>query len=160
MGSKQIKRRNYFIEKGLQFRFILNFCIAVVVTSLATVLFLYAFQEESTTVSFENLRAVAHTTTDYLVPSLIGTVLVSTVIVGLAAILLSLRISHKIAGPLYRFKKELDTIESGDLRNEFRIRKWDELQDVAASLNRTIQKLRSSIKAAKEQKGNLDHFKV
>ncbi len=180
MKSGKIRRRNYFIERGFQSRFMTQFCLVVILTSFATALALYLLNNQSTTVSFRNLRAVANTTTDYLIPALVQTVLVSTVVVGIVVMMVTLFSSHKIAGPLYRFRKGLNRIESGDLTENFHIRKEDRLQDIASSMNRMTQKLREAMTEVKKQcqmleesdhnsqieksveeiKKSLDHFKV
>jgi len=142
MEKRVNRRRNYFIEKGFQTRFILKFCLLVILGTLVTGVLLYLLSMGSTTVTFENLRATVKTTADFLFPILIQTIIVSTIVVGIATIILTLFISHKIAGPLYRFKKGLKSVSQGDFTNDFRIRKNDQLQDIALSMNEMINKLR------------------
>lgn len=51
--------------------------------------------------------------------------------------------SHKMAGPVYRIKRTLDDAQQGkiDIKTlQFRLRKKDELQDLAESLNKFLQK--------------------
>jgi methyl-accepting chemotaxis protein len=152
MDTKPINRRRiYFIEKKFQARFIIKFCILVILGSLVTGVLLYILSWRSTTVTFENLRAKVLTTADFLLPVLIQTIIVTTVVVGIATIILTLFISHKIAGPLYRFKKELGLIESGDLSRNFNIRRNDQMQDLAISMNNMINKLRDTLSGLKSQ---------
>ncbi|MCM8778350.1 MAG: methyl-accepting chemotaxis protein [Candidatus Omnitrophica bacterium] len=146
MAEKINRRRIYFIEKKFQSRFIIKFCLLVILGSLVIGVLLYLLTIGSTTVVFENLRATVKTTADFLFPLLIQTIVVTTVIISIATIILTLFISHKIAGPLYRFKKELISVGSGDLSRNFQIRKNDQLQDLALSMNEMINKLRESLK--------------
>ena len=53
----------------------------------------------------------------------------------------SIYISHKVAGPLYRFHTTLSKIETGDLRTRVRLRKGDEAKRLAARLNQTLEYL-------------------
>lgn len=148
--ERTYKRRNYFIDKNFQTRFILKFCILVFIGGLLTIAALYLLAMQSTTVSIVNSRVVARTTADFILPILIQTVAIVTIVVGLATIILTLLTSHKISGPLYRFKKVLQTLEKGDFSSEFHIRRLDQLQDLANTFN-------SMIKATKQE---LSHLKA
>ncbi|MCM8766292.1 MAG: methyl-accepting chemotaxis protein [Candidatus Omnitrophica bacterium] len=151
MVERMNRRRIYFIEKNFQTRFIVKFCLLVIFGSLVIGVLLYLLTMSSTTVSFENLRAIVKTTADFLFPLLIQTIVVTTIIVGIATIILTLFISHKIAGPLYRFKKELSSVGNGDLSKNFQIRKYDQLQDLAVSMNEMINKLRENLGELKKR---------
>jgi hypothetical protein len=58
-----------------------------------------------------------------------------TLVVGIAS-------THKIVGPLYRFRVYLAQLASGERPEPCRIRKGDELQDFCALLNRATEPLR------------------
>ena len=98
------QRRNYYIDKGFQTKFILKFCSLVALGSLLTVALIYWLARHSTTVGIADGRVAVHTTAEYLLPLLLQTVFVVLVVVSLAAIVMTLLFSHKIAGPLYRLK--------------------------------------------------------
>jgi methyl-accepting chemotaxis protein len=57
--------------------------------------------------------------------------------------------SHKVAGPLYRFRETLRKIKQGDLANNIKIRKDDFFQDLCDEVNGMITQLR----------GDLVHFR-
>ncbi|MDP3790566.1 MAG: methyl-accepting chemotaxis protein [Candidatus Omnitrophota bacterium] len=59
-------------------------------------------------------------------------------------------ISHRIAGPIYRFQKSAEAIRNGDLSVNFNIRKTDELKDTAASLEDMVESLRKDIGEVKK----------
>jgi len=143
------KRRNYFIDKEFQTKFILKFCFIIALGGLLTIGILYLLAMQSTTVSVVNSRVVVRTTADFILPLLIQTVVVVMVIVSLATVLVTLFVSHKIAGPLYRFKKVIETLAEGDFSSDFRLRKPDQLQGVADAFNGMIAKVRSEINALK-----------
>ncbi len=147
---KTYKRRIYFIEKSFQAKFILKFCALVVFGGLLTIGLLYLLAMQSTSVAFVNSRVVVRTTADFILPVLIQTVLIVTVIVGLATIAVTLFVSHKIAGPLFRFKKVMQELEGGDFSSDFHIRHLDQLQDLADTFNNTIKKIRERIQALKD----------
>jgi methyl-accepting chemotaxis protein len=149
------KRRIYFIEKSFQARFILRFCTLIVVAGLLTMGILYLFVFRSTTVSIINSRVVVRSTADFLLPLLLQTLLIVTILIGLATIVLTLLFSHKIAGPLYRFKKVIENLEQGDFSQDFHIRLNDQLKDLADKFNSMIGKTRFHIQVLKDNLKNL-----
>jgi len=144
------KRRIYFIEKSFQARFILKFCALVAIAGLLTIGILYLFALHSTTVSIVNSRVVVRTTADFILPILIQTVVIVTLVLCLATIAVTLFVSHKIAGPLYRFKKAMQALAEGNFSSDFRIRHLDQLQDLAEAFNAMIVKIRTDLKSLKD----------
>lgn len=141
-----VRRRNYFIDRKFQTKFIIEFCLLVAITVLVIMAILYILSKKATTVSFVNSRVVVQSTADFLFPILVQTVIIATAVVSVATILIVLFISHSIAGPAYRFKKVLSSLGYGDFSGECRIRRTDALQDVAGVLNETMSKIRSVLK--------------
>ena len=139
------QRKNYFIDKKFQTDFILRFCVLVVTTGVFFMALLYVLAGKATTVSFVNLRVIVQTTADFIFPLLVQTLIVSTVIVGLATIVITLFVSHRIAGPSYRFKKILNALGEGDFSLDCKVRPKDSLKDVAAALNGMISQVRSKL---------------
>ncbi|MBW2073106.1 MAG: HAMP domain-containing protein [Deltaproteobacteria bacterium] len=80
-------------------------------------------------------------TAQAILPAMIITNLV--VLVGLlaATIAVTLYVSHKIAGPLYRLARVIDTIGGGDLTVQMKLRQRDQLKDLAASINQMTANL-------------------
>jgi methyl-accepting chemotaxis protein len=152
MASNQLhnKRRNYFIDKGFQGMFILKFCLIVICSSLLTAGIMYFLGRKSTTVSILDSRVVVLGTANFLLPLLIQTALVVLVIVGIATIAVTLFFSHKIAGPLYRFRKVIEALGEGDFSLHFRIRDYDQLQNLGKELNAMIENIKIKINAVKE----------
>ena len=151
--EKRIKRHIYFIEKSFQARFIMKFCGLVVFGGLLTIGLLYLWAMKTTTVSIVNSRVVTATTANYMLPLLIQTFIIVTVVVAIATILVTLFVSHKIAGPLYRFKRVLEAMGEGDFLNQVKIRKGDQLQDLAKIFDEMIAKNRVKIKTLKADLG-------
>lgn len=139
------KRKNYLIDKKFQTNFILRFCFLVVVTGAFIMTALYALAGKATTVSFVNSRVVVQSTADFIFPLLIQTLVVSIIVVGLATIVSTLLISHRIAGPAYRFKHVLGALGKGDFSLHCKIRSKDSLQDVSAAINDMIANVRKNL---------------
>ncbi|MCK5580281.1 MAG: hypothetical protein KAJ18_03315 [Candidatus Omnitrophica bacterium] len=128
------KRVNLLIDRGFQVKFILKFCLVVIVSSLLISEMTLYLAKDATTVTVENNIVVVKPTSDFILPILGGTLLVVSVLAAIIVIVLTLLYSHKIAGPVYRLKKEIDSLEEGDLARDFHIRDKDQLQALASSL--------------------------
>jgi methyl-accepting chemotaxis protein len=144
IGSAE-RRRNYFIEKSFQARFVFKFCTLVVLGGLLSMAALYMIGTGSTTVSIVNSRVVVKSTADFLLPVLIQTFLVVMVLVGVAAIAVTLFVSHQIAGPLYRLKKAMEQLSGGDFKAEVKLRSTDQLKDLADTFNTMARKLKAKL---------------
>jgi methyl-accepting chemotaxis protein len=60
---------------------------------------------------------------------------------GLFALLTGLLMTHRMGGPIYKFKHELRRIESGHPPQRISLRKGDEFHDVAEALNGALEVL-------------------
>jgi methyl-accepting chemotaxis protein len=60
---------------------------------------------------------------------------------GLFALLTGILLTHRMAGPIYKFKQELERIEAGHAPRPIVLRKRDEFHDVAAALTRALETL-------------------
>jgi len=154
--EKEKFRRHYFIDKGFQTEFILKFCLIVILSSLVVGFLLILFSRGSTTVTIENARVLVKGTADFIFPIMLATLIIVTVFSAFAVGALSLFASHKISGPLYRIKKEIDVLKGGDLSPSFKIRKKDQLQHLAAALSELTGSLRDKHKALREKTSQIE----
>ena len=153
--KQQIRRRTYFIEKKFQTNFIIKFCSLIIVGGLLTIGIIYFLAKQSTSVSIVNSRVIVRSTADFLLPVLLQTVAVVVVLIGLATVGVTLLVSHKIAGPLYRFQQVMKTLTEGDFSKDFRIRRLDQLQNLADEFNNMIRKTRGQLSLLKNNFVNL-----
>jgi methyl-accepting chemotaxis protein len=137
------KRRQYFIDPAFQARFILKFCLVVIVASLLIGAFVFLFSRNATTVTIENTHVRVKSATDFILPVLSVTVLSVTIISAIAVLILTLLDSHKISGPMFRLQREVELLKQGSLDRSFMIRNHDQLQALATSLEEMSDTLRS-----------------
>jgi len=128
------KRRQYFIDKGFQIKFILKFCLIVILASFLITILIFLFSKDSTTTTIENTKVIVKRTSDFILPLLVGVVLIVSVFSSLIVIIVTLFTSHKIAGPLYRLRKEIEAFSQGDFNRDFKIRSSDQLKELSQSL--------------------------
>jgi methyl-accepting chemotaxis protein len=127
-------RRNYFIDARFQGNFILKFCLFVVLATLAVTVIAINITGDSTTVTIEGTKISARHTADFIFPLLLQTALIVSVASSIVVAAVLLFETHKIAGPLYRIKKDLELLKNGDYSAKFKIRANDELKDLADEL--------------------------
>lgn len=132
------RRRRYMVDKRFQIRYmimiilVLALCIAVGI-SLAAV----AFQSVSATEELGSLERLSKL--NFIFWIILLAVLVLLVAVGFYG----LRLSHRVAGPVYAFSRHLDFIRRGVYYNDLKLRKRDEFKNLANSFNATLEALRT-----------------
>jgi len=129
------KRRIHYIKKDFQFKFILKFCLLLLLGAVISTVLLSVFAKGTLTTSFKGSHLVIERTYTAVLPALIYTNLITVVLITLATILVTLYVSHKLAGPMFRFEADLKMIGAGDLTKRIKVRQNDQLTDFADSLN-------------------------
>ena len=144
------RRRNYFIKKNFQVNFTVKFLIIILIEAfLAAGLFLYMSKGTLTTGYLGSELRIARTY-DFFLPMLL---LSNLIIVGVSAVIgigVLIFLSHRLAGPLYRFENILDAIKKGDLTQRFKLRENDQFVELANSINEhtdTLDKNMGHLKA-------------
>ena len=151
MGNRlPFRRRNYFIKKKFQVNFTVKFLIIILIEAfLAAGLFLYMSKGTLTTGYLGSELRIARTY-DFFLPMLL---LSNLIIVGVSAVIgigVLIFLSHRLAGPLYRFENILDAIKKGDLTQRFKLRENDQFVELANSINEhtdTLDKNMGHLKA-------------
>ena len=180
------RRRHFFIDKPLQFRYMLPISLALIFVTAAALINLYAgiwagvldafsdsrFQSDLLTAlrlqEYEEARILAEPTEEpfstlsffrqaerlserqreifrELIQKtngrLVGKLAFLFILIAVGTVFLS----HKIAGPLFRFQKILEALGKGDLSQRCQLRKFDEAKPVAHSMNQAFEALEASI---------------
>lgn len=67
-------------------------------------------------------------------------------------VLLTVFVSHKLAGPIYRFEKVCHSLIDGDYTVQVKLRKGDEMQNLAHLLENTVQLTRHRLQVLRDEK--------
>ncbi|MCG6880458.1 MAG: hypothetical protein LJE96_15090 [Deltaproteobacteria bacterium] len=145
------KRRQYFIKKDYQFKFILKFCLIVLAGSILSTGITFLLAQGTLTSSFEQGRLVIRNTADAILPTVIMTNVITLVVIAFATVVVVLFISHKIAGPLFRFEQDLEEIGRGNLKKKVRLRKKDQFTGLSNSLNNMTELLNERIVSSQQE---------
>lgn len=146
-GNPLFRRKQYFIKKGFQVNFSIRF-LALIVIEAALIAGLFWYSSLNTlTTGYEGAKLRIESTSDYFFPSFFMSNLIVVLIVGVIGIIGLILISHKIAGPLYRFEKGVTEVSKGDLSYRFKTRKGDQLTELSESLNSLVSMMDSKVEA-------------
>lgn len=144
------KNKN-FLESSFKKSLIVKIFLLIIAGSLLSGVVLYLMWHKELG---ETYRQAFHTLVGLrkvLFSSLIFTLLLQAVLFSAVIIFLTLFISHKIAGPIYRLEKSLDAIKNGDLvADEIRLRSNDQIQNLANSFNKMSSSVRLKVKEIKD----------
>lgn len=127
--------------------FQVKYCL-VMLTSLATTsLLIYLYFKHGLGEGYSETLATLTAVEDALPVALLVTFLVQSLLILFFAIAINLFVSHKIAGPIFRFEHTLRCIDDGDLQHVARLRDSDQIKSMVSALNRLIASLRNKYTA-------------
>jgi nitrogen fixation/metabolism regulation signal transduction histidine kinase len=142
MNDTAVKRRRLFIDKRFQGRFILGAFAIIMLSGLCSALLIYWITgDDLKAQTFSAHINIADADSRLGLSILIGNV-VSILVAGGVAIISVLYASHKIAGPLYRFKKLCEEVGNGNLDTITSLREQDLLQELALAFSVMLNNLR------------------
>ena len=144
-NKRSYQRRQYFVKKEFQLKFILKFCLLIFIGTIISTGLLFVFSQDTLTSSFQQSRLVIKSTGLTILPSVVYTNLITLGLIAIATIIVTLFVSHKMAGPLFRFEKELKDIGGGDLTRQVILRKKDSIGDMAVCLNNMVASLHDKL---------------
>jgi methyl-accepting chemotaxis protein len=150
-----MKRRIYFIEKKFQTKYIVLTILMLMIYTLIFVVIIFAPYMLTLYFDYPLAEKTEAARTLLLLhgtvwPAIGGMILLFSV--------LSIFITHKVAGPLYRLKTDISQVLAGDLNVVVRLRKGDDLKDLAAKVNLLIEELRTFVTASKNAHHLLDGY--
>ncbi|MBI5017004.1 MAG: methyl-accepting chemotaxis protein [Deltaproteobacteria bacterium] len=144
------QRRTIFIEKAFQLRFIGKVTAVILLGTGLTGGLLYLLADKEFGRAFYSAHYQARSSWELLLPAVLVASFVSMCVVALLAIFLTLYDSHRIGGPLYRFKANLERVGRGDLTLVTRLRDGDELQSLTEAMNAMTRALADKVSGIRE----------
>lgn len=137
------KRRIVIIKRALQFKY-----IAIVIIAMILVAF---------TVGWDVYYTVGRAIIDLNHPDLFPLMVkINNLMLGKLAVLIvivfiiSIFVSHKFAGPIFKFERSCDTVASGDLTHRVHLRTGDELTELQDKFNNMVSEIQKSVLTDKE----------
>lgn len=134
------KRRIKLIQPSLQLRLIGAFAGVTALALIAQVLVLGVSLSR-----FAGGLGASGAAFVEALPGLLGTCLAASVALVLPAlVLIGVRVTFRVAGPLYRMERHLEAVARGEQPGPCRIREHDQLQQFCATLNEALARTTAS----------------
>ncbi len=133
--NTKYKRKIYFINKDLQGKLIFQYFILLALGSILFIGIFSIFSSSTLSIVYEDYQLQLGTTPGILFRKILSTQWLFIVLGGLAICMITLRLSHRVAGPFYRFEKMLDDMNRGDFSKPIVLRKKDEGKELAKKMN-------------------------
>jgi len=132
---RNYKRRNYFIKKGFQSRFILRFLLVSSLWSvLSIVLFNFLAYKELDKILF-SMRLPAGNIGAILFNEALYANIAALVLIIFTFLLTAKGLHNKIVRSLFRIRVDIQKLVRGDLGSRIMLREEDEFKDFAETLN-------------------------
>jgi methyl-accepting chemotaxis protein len=136
------KRKRIWIEPAFQKRMILHWTLmaflVTISTYLITTLVVLYSDKSPLFMALSRNAGVSVTSIDKLI---LPTLLVSAVVGFVCSCLAGLFYSHRLAGPIYRFKKTINDALQGKDPGIIVLRRNDEMKELATALNQLLQRV-------------------
>jgi len=145
------RRKNYLINKKFQLNVLFQLIVLLVLESALIVGLFMQISRDTLTTGYLDLILRVERTQDFFFTPLLLMTLIVVVGIGIAGIIVFTLLTHRIAGPLYRFEKVLKQIGAGDVSKKFDLRKLDQLTHVEQTLNALIDSLDARMKRVKRE---------
>jgi len=138
MERKKVVRRQYIVKKGFQIRYMIIIIAAMLLIALITGLSIYSAVMQTLITQFhgENLALIKQAITYKL--------FIRSLLLVFAIAILSVFISHRTAGPIYKFEQIIRSLAQGKEVQEIKLRKRDEYYELASAINTLIQTKKST----------------
>jgi methyl-accepting chemotaxis protein len=143
--KRTYRRRNYFIKKELQGRYIFSFFIFVICGSIIFTIIFNLLSANTLTVVYENYNLRMGKTPFILLKETLYAYWIFIVSGGLLVVIMSMFLTHRFAGPIYRFEKSVEEMLRGNFDFEIRLRRKDEGKELAAMMNQLISTISSKV---------------
>lgn len=140
-GQKSFQRRTIFIKKNLQIRYMVLMVTCVLCGLAIMGLELTATLNEL----FDAYPVLVQPIYDEFVP-IVSDFFYKIAIYVLLVVIISAIVSHKMAGPVYRFEQTCKEISAGDFSKRVHLRKGDQLVELQDAFNHMMDVVEERLK--------------
>ena len=135
-----LKRRTIFIKKKLQVRYMLLIVLSVLCGLAIMTLELTATLNDL----FDKYPVLVQPIYDQFIP-IVSSFFYKIVIYVLFVVLISAILSHKMAGPVYRFEQTCKAIAKGDFSQRVHLREGDQFTELQDEFNKMMDRVEAEI---------------
>ena len=150
------KRRNFFIKKELQGRYILMFFIFVVLGSIMYAAIFSMLTADSFTIVYRDNNLTLGKTPYILLAEMLKANWILILSGGVAGVIIAMFLTHRFAGPLFKLERVVREMAAGNLLVDATLRKRDEGKELAALINLLKETLAANVKSMRELSAAMD----
>jgi len=151
------KRRNFFIKKGLQGKYVLSYFIFVMLGVIFFTLIFSMLSMNTLSIVYDDYDLQIGTTPLILLEKILASQWIFMAIFAmLFVVIISILLTHRIAGPMYRFEQAFNEMINGNIGYWIKLRKKDEGKELAEKINRFNDILSEKLKATNRLVDEID----
>ena len=139
------KRRNFFIDREFQGRTMFKAFLGVLLGCVLLALLIALFSANTLSVTYDNYHLSLGTTPKLLLSRILNAGWLFILLAGVLVSLLTLFLSHRVAGPFYRLEKTMTAMVAKDLSDRVNLRKKDEGKGLAGKINELARTLQDTV---------------
>jgi len=144
--AKNYKRKNFFIKKNFQGKLILGYFLFILGGGLFFIILLGAFSADTLTISYSNHNLRFGQTPIILLNKVLAAHWIFIAAGAIFTVIAAMLITHRIAGPIFRFERTLDNMLNKDLSDNIALRTKDEGKELAKKINSFNRDLSTTVK--------------
>jgi len=160
MTKTSYKRRNYFIKKNFQGKLILGYFLFMVFACLIFTVIFALLSADSLTVVYQDNDIQIGQTPFMMAKQLLTANWILIVAGSALVVMVAMRLTHRLAGPLFRLERAVDNMTGGQLNDVIYLREKDEGKELAAKLNLLSKELSQDFRKIKKQSHNIEDLLV
>ncbi len=158
MINKKFMRKRLFVDKKFQVPFILTILVVLImVILLLSILIIYSTSHQMKGSAISKLLVLKNTN-QLITPVVITVSVFIFLVVGGFSLYYLLKYTHKIVGPMVRFKHLLKAMGNGDLSINLKFREKDKLKELGDILSSTAKSLNKRVGIIKENFDTISIF--
>jgi methyl-accepting chemotaxis protein len=154
--EKKFKRRNFFIKKEMQGRYILSFFVFIIFSSALYASIFSWLAADTFTIVYKDSALTLGRTPSVLFMEMLKANWILILLGGVAGVIIAMFLTHRFAGPIYKLEKSIYEMSAGNLAFDVRLRKSDEGKELAVALNGFKDGLAARIFAMKGLSDSID----
>lgn len=143
--EETFKRRNYFIDKGSQGRFMAAFTLASMAGGGIAVFGFRYFAQKKIDATIYSMKLPDIPLRSLLMDEMLITSLLAALFVIILFVLVASRLFARLSGPLQKMSSSLRRIAGGDLQSGVRLREDDEFREFGEEVNALVEEMRARL---------------
>lgn len=133
--AQRYARRNFFVNREMQGKLIFYYFLLAFITVGFFMMVVTFIMSDQFSIAYNNHHIVVEKSTYTMIRNMLQANWIVMVTGGVVLSLIIMLITHRIAGPLYRFSKTLDAMLRKDLSHNICLRARDEAKPIAGQIN-------------------------